>query len=127
MQLNQLDHLVLTVADVNRTVRFYADVLGMREESFGANRWALVFGRQKINLHKHGAEYEPKAHTPTPGSADLCFLTSTPVAQVVAELKTKNITIENGPVDRIGASGKLRSIYLRDPDRNLIEIANQVG
>jgi catechol 2,3-dioxygenase-like lactoylglutathione lyase family enzyme len=127
MQLNQLDHLVLTVADVNRTVRFYVDVLGMREESFGANRWALIFGRQKINLHKHGAEYEPKAHTPTPGSADLCFLTSTPVAQVVAELKTKNVTIENGPVDRIVASGKLRSIYLRDPDRNLIEIANQVG
>jgi catechol 2,3-dioxygenase-like lactoylglutathione lyase family enzyme len=127
MQLNQLDHLVLTVADVNRTVRFYVDILGMREESFGANRWALIFGRQKINLHKHGAEYEPKAHTPTPGSADLCFLTSTPVAQIVAELKTKNVTIENGPVDRIGASGKIRSIYLRDPDRNLIEIANQVG
>jgi catechol 2,3-dioxygenase-like lactoylglutathione lyase family enzyme len=127
MQLNQLDHLVLTVADVQRTVRFYVDILGMREESFGANRWALIFGKQKINLHKHGAEYEPKAHTPTPGSADLCFLTSTPVSQVVAELKTKNVTIENGPVDRIGASGKLRSIYLRDPDRNLIEIANQVG
>ena len=127
MQLNQLDHLVLTVADVNRTVRFYVDVLGMREESFGANRWALIFGRQKINLHKHGAEYEPKAHTPTPGSADLCFLTSTPVAQVVTELKARNVTIETGPVDRIGASGKLRSIYLRDPDRNLIEIANQVG
>ncbi len=115
MQLNQLDHLVLTVADVNRTVRFYVDILGMREESFGANRWALVFGRQKINLHKHGAEYDPKAHT------------STPVAQVITELKTRNVTIENGPVDRIGASGKLRSIYLRDPDRNLIEIANQVG
>jgi len=127
MQLNQLDHLVLTVADVNRTVRFYVDILGMREESFGANRWALIFGRQKINLHQHGAEYEPKAHTPTPGSADLCFLTSTPVAQVIAELKTKSVTIESGPVDRIGASGKLRSIYLRDPDRNLIEIANQVG
>ena len=127
MQLNQLDHLVLTVADVNRTVRFYVDVLGMREESFGANRWALIFGRQKINLHKHGAEYEPKAHTPTPGSADLCFLTSTPVSQVITELKASNVTIENGPVDRIGAAGKLRSIYLRDPDRNLIEIANQVG
>jgi len=127
MQLNQLDHLVLTVADVNRTVRFYVDVLGMREESFGANRWALIFGRQKINLHKYGAEYEPKAHTPTPGSADLCFLTSTPVSQVITELKASNVTIENGPVDRIGAAGKLRSIYLRDPDRNLIEIANQVG
>ena len=127
MLLNQLDHLVLTVADVPRTVRFYVDILGMREESFGANRWALIFGKQKINLHKHGAEYEPKAHAPTPGSTDLCFLTSTPVAQVVAELKALNVTIENGPVDRIGASGKLRSIYLRDPDRNLIEIANQVG
>ena len=127
MQINQLDHLVLTVADLNRTVRFYVDILGMKEETFGANRRALIFGRQKINLHLHGAEYDPKAHAPTPGSADLCFLASTTIAQIITELRAKNVALESGPVERVGAAGKLRSIYLRDPDRNLIEISNQVG
>ena len=124
MRLDRLDHLVLTVADIDATVRFYADVLGMEKVVFGEGRIALSFGRQKINLHQKGAEFEPKTHLPTPGSADLCFIAATPLEQVIAELRVQNIAIEIGPVERAGATGRMISIYLRDPDDNLIEISN---
>ena len=120
-----LDHLVLTVRDPDATVRFYVDGLGMRLETFGEGRKALHFGRQKINLHLAGQEFEPKADKPTPGSADLCFLTATPVDQVATHLKALGHRLLEGPVARTGATGGLRSIYLRDPDGNLIEIANR--
>ena len=124
MQLDRLDHLVLTVADIDATVRFYVDVLGMEKAVFGEGRVALTFGRQKINLHRKGAEFEPKAHLPTPGSADLCFIAETPLEQVIAELRARNVAIELGPVERTGATGRMISVYLRDPDGNLIEISN---
>lgn len=122
-----LDHLVLTVADMAGTTAFYEQVLGMRAETFqtahGETRRALKFGAMKINLHQHGAEFDPKSAHPTPGSADLCFLTGTPLETWVSHLGKLGITIEDGPVPRTGATGPLMSIYLRDPDQNLIEIA----
>jgi len=124
MRVDRLDHLVLTVADVDQTVRFYVDALGMTEVVFGRGRRALAFGRQKINLHQKGVEIEPKAFAPTPGSADLCLITTTPLTLVAKELRAKGIPVELGPVVRAGALGKMRSLYLRDPDRNLIEISN---
>ncbi|MCI2262163.1 VOC family protein [Xanthomonas indica] len=124
MQIDHLDHLVLTVADIEATCAFYAQVLGMRVVTFGEGRKALAFGAQKINLHRRGHEFEPKARVPTPGSADLCFLTATPLGQVVEELRAAAVPIEQGPVQRTGARGPILSVYLRDPDGNLIEIAN---
>ncbi|WP_323784043.1 VOC family protein [Thalassovita sp.] len=128
--LAALDHLVLTVADLSETVAFYSDVLGMRAERFDAadnsNRWALYFGTQKINLHQAGAEFLPKARNATPGSADLCFLSQTPVDDWVLHLAETGVEIEQGPVPRSGATGPIQSIYLRDPDGNLIEISNPV-
>ncbi|MDV0440521.1 VOC family protein [Xanthomonas sacchari] len=124
MQIDHLDHLVLTVADIDATCAFYAQVLGMRVVTFGEGRKALAFGQQKINLHRHGHEFDPKARAPTPGSADLCLLTATPLAQVVEELRAAAVPIEQGPVQRTGARGPILSVYIRDPDGNLIEIAN---
>jgi len=124
VRIERLDHLVLTVADIERTVEFYARVLGMRAVTFGAGRRALGFGRQKINLHLAGQEFEPKAAVPTPGSADLCLVTSTPLADVVAHLAACGVPIEDGPVARTGAVGPITSVYFRDPDRNLIEVSN---
>ncbi|MEI9998278.1 MAG: VOC family protein [Verrucomicrobiota bacterium] len=126
MQLDRLDHLVLTVADLERTVRFYVDVLGMEEVTFGEGRKALAFGRQKINLHQRGAEFEPKARVATPGSADLCFIAETPLAEVARTLRGHGVAIELGPVARTGARGAIESLYLRDPDGNLIEISNEL-
>lgn len=119
-----LDHLVLTVTDPDATCRWYRQVLGMEEITFGEGRRALRFGQQKINLHHQGAEIDPKALRPTPGSADLCLLTDTPIAEVMKHLSNLGVAVESGPVDRTGATRPLKSIYLRDPDRNLIEIAN---
>ena len=124
MRVDSLDHLVLTVRDLKAAIDFYVRALGMTEVTFGAGRKALAFGTQKINLHEAGKEFEPKAETPTPGSADLCFLTSTPVEQYAAHLATLGIEVIEGPVARTGAVGALLSIYVRDPDMNLIEIAN---
>ena len=121
--IDHLDHLVLTVADVDATLAFYTSGLGMEAVTF-AGRKALHFGSQKINLHQAGKEFEPKASRPTPGSADLCFITATPLDQVVAHLLAAGITVEVGPVERTGAVGKLLSVYLRDPDLNLLEISN---
>jgi catechol 2,3-dioxygenase-like lactoylglutathione lyase family enzyme len=123
MQLDRLDHLVLTVADIEATCAFYERALGMRRIDFGAGRVALQFGRQKINLHQAGHEFEPKALRPTPGSADLCFLTALPMDAVLAHLAAAGVAIEEGPVARTGALGPIRSVYGRDPDGNLIEIA----
>ena len=120
--IDHLDHLVLTVADIDATVAFYTSALGMELVTFG-NRKALRFGEQKINLHQAGKEFEPKAAHPTPGSGDLCFITRTPLEEVIFHLKASNCAIELGPVDRTGAVGEMRSIYIRDPDFNLIEIS----
>jgi catechol 2,3-dioxygenase-like lactoylglutathione lyase family enzyme len=122
--IDRIDHLVLTVADVEATCAFYRDVLGMTPVSFGAGRRALSFGRQKINLHPTGRELEPKARTPTPGSGDLCLITSTPLAEVEAHLRARGIELlEGGATQRSGAVGPIMSLYFRDPDGNLIEVS----
>jgi catechol 2,3-dioxygenase-like lactoylglutathione lyase family enzyme len=126
MQIDSLDHLVLTVADIDASCVFYQRVLGMEVLTFGAGRKALAFGQQKINLHQAGHEFEPKAHQPTPGSADLCFLTSVPLAQVQAHLAAQGVTVSEGPVQRTGAQGPILSVYFRDPDFNLIEVSNRL-
>ncbi len=129
--IDSLDHLVLTVRDIEATVAFYTDILGMQVVRFrakdGTDRVALGFGRQKINLHRQGREFEPKARQPMPGSADLCFLTQRPMAEVMAHLQACNIAVLEGPVQRTGATGPILSIYLRDPDGNLLEISNQMA
>jgi catechol 2,3-dioxygenase-like lactoylglutathione lyase family enzyme len=124
IRIDHLDHLVLTVASIEAACDFYTRALGMRVETFGQDRKALRFGDQKINLHQAGHEFEPKALRPMPGSADLCFIATTPLEEVVAHLQRLGVAIEEGPVPRTGATGPIRSIYLRDPDRNLIEISN---
>ncbi len=127
MQIEVLDHLVLTVADIDRTRDFYERVLGMEPVVFGEGRHALAFGTQKINLHEAGREFEPKAATPTPGSADLCFLTNSSVAEVVEHLEANSVEIIEGPVRRTGATGPITSVYFRDPDGNLLEVSNRLG
>jgi catechol 2,3-dioxygenase-like lactoylglutathione lyase family enzyme len=124
MHIDHLDHLVLTVASIQRSCDFYQRVLGMDVVTFKGGRKALSFGQQKINLHEHGREFEPKALAPTPGSADLCFIAATPLNEVIAELGAMGVPIEEGPVERTGATGPIRSVYIRDPDRNLVEISN---
>jgi catechol 2,3-dioxygenase-like lactoylglutathione lyase family enzyme len=121
--IRSLDHLVLTVRDLDATVRFYVEGLGMRLETFGGGRKALHFGSQKINLHVAGHEFEPKAAQPVPGSADLCFLTGRLLAEIRERLEALGHPIIEGPVARSGATGPIMSIYTRDPDGNLIEIA----
>jgi len=118
-----LDHLVLTVADPDAAIRFYREGLGMRLETFGEGRKALQFGEQKINLHVAGKEFEPKANHPTPGSADLCFLTDQPLDEMARRLAALGYPVIEGPVERAGAKGPITSIYARDPDGNLIEIS----
>jgi catechol 2,3-dioxygenase-like lactoylglutathione lyase family enzyme len=125
LTIDHLDHLVLTVADIAATINFYTNALGMQAVTFGERR-ALKFGQQKINLHQRGHEFEPKAAHPTPGSGDLCFIVKEPLEEVMRHLAGLSIHIEEGPVERTGAVGKLLSIYLRDPDNNLIEISNYV-
>lgn len=124
MKIDRIDHIVLTVRSVEATCRFYADALGMTIVTFGAGRKALAFGRQKINLHEAGREFEPKATHPTPGSADLCLIAATPLAEVIEHLKASGVAITEGPVARTGATGAIRSVYFRDPDGNLVEVSN---
>jgi catechol 2,3-dioxygenase-like lactoylglutathione lyase family enzyme len=124
MNINRLDHLVLMVNDIEATCSFYKRVLGMKVVVFGGGRKALSFGAQKINLHQKGKEYEPKALKPTPGSGDLCFITSVPMSEVIAHLTSCGIEIIEGPVRRTGATGPIISVYFRDPDLNLIEVSN---
>ncbi|KIQ32087.1 lactoylglutathione lyase [Variovorax paradoxus] len=121
--IDHLDHLVLTTADEEACVRFYVDALGMTLETFGAGRKAFRFGNQKINLHVKGHEFEPKADVPTPGALDLCFIASVPLEAVVERLGEKGVSIIEGPVMRTGATSRIRSVYMRDPDLNLIEIS----
>jgi catechol 2,3-dioxygenase-like lactoylglutathione lyase family enzyme len=127
LQISGLDHLVLTVNDLNRSCRFYQQVLGMTRIDFGGHRIALGFGSQKINLHLAGAEITPHARCPLPGSADVCLLLATPLEAAIAHLQALNIPLAAGPVERTGATGAIMSIYLRDPDGNLIELAVPAG
>lgn len=122
--IDRIDHVVLTVRDIADTCDFYTRVLGMRVETFGSGRIALTFGRQKFNLHQAGHEFEPKAERPEPGTGDFCLITETPIDQVVRHIEECGVAVELGPVPRTGATGPIKSVYLRDPDRNLIEIAN---
>ncbi|AOK52777.1 VOC family protein [Burkholderia stagnalis] len=124
--IDHLDHLVLTCVDPDATKHFYTEVLQMRLESFGAGRIAFRFGNQKINLHVRGAEFEPKAHLPAPGALDLCFIASVPLDDVIAHLNRMAWPIVEGPVERTGATQKIRSVYVRDPDLNLIEISEPI-
>ena len=124
MHIDRIDHFVLTVRDVDATIDFYTRVLGMEAETFGAQgRKALRFGHQKINLHVAGKEFEPKAHVPVPGALDLCFIAAIPLEQVIARLNDARWPIIEGPIMRTGATGPIRSVYVRDPDLNLIEIS----
>jgi catechol 2,3-dioxygenase-like lactoylglutathione lyase family enzyme len=124
MEIDRIDHLVLTVASIDRTIAFYTGVLGMRAETFEAGRWALHFGAQKFNLHEAGHEFEPKAAHPVPGAVDLCLITRTPIDEVVAILREHDVPIIEGPGDQTGAQGPIRSVYFHDPDDNLLEISN---
>jgi catechol 2,3-dioxygenase-like lactoylglutathione lyase family enzyme len=124
MEVERLDHLVLTVRDIEATCAFYVNVMGMEEITHGEGRKALVFGKTKINLHPYGHEYEPKAKQPTPGSADLCFITRAAMGEVIAHIQSVGLKIEEGPVKRTGALGEMTSVYVRDPDGNLIEVSN---
>lgn len=122
--IDRLDHLVLTVADIDATCDFYGRALGFRRVEFGPQRRvAMAFGRQKINLHRAGAEFEPRAERPTPGSGDLCFVTEATMDALMAHLAAEGIPIVEGPVPRTGAQGPMTSVYIRDPDGNLVEIA----
>lgn len=123
-KIDRLDHLVLTVHDIDITVDFYCRVLGMEAITFGDNRKALVFGSQKINLHQTGNELEPHAAHPLSGSGDICLITKAPIEQVIDHLNSERVGIEEGPVKRTGATGPILSVYFRDPDHNLVEVSN---
>lgn len=125
-KVKTIDHLVLTVKDIEKTVAFYTTVLGMEKEIFKETRVALKFGHQKINLHQLGAEFEPKAHNVKEGSADLCFITDASIVEYQKHIEALGHRIIEGPVKRTGALGEINSIYLRDPDGNLCEISNYV-
>lgn len=125
--ISHLDHLVLTCTDLAATQRFYTEVMQMQLETFGAGRMAFRFGNQKINLHQRGAEFEPKAHLPVPGALDLCFIAAVPLDEVIRHLEACAWPIIEGPVERTGATQKIRSVYVRDPDLNLIEISELIG
>jgi len=126
MNIDNLDHLVRTVKDIDMMASFYSRVLGMDVITFGGGRKALSFGTQKINLHQNGSEFEPKAQQPTPGSADLCFITSVPLPEVLNHLASCNVAVIEGPVHRTGATGPILSVYFNDPDMNMIEVSNRV-
>ena len=124
MRIDRLDHFVLTVRDIDATCAFYTRVLGMDARTFGDGRRSLHFGAAKINLHQHGREFEPRAATPVPGSADICLIASTPLGEVTRHLLECGVEIIDGPVQRTGATGPILSVYFRDPDGNLIEVSN---
>ena len=123
MKISAIDHFVLTVRSIPDTCAFYERILGMKAIEFGGGRWALSFGRQKINLHQAGKEFEPKAKSPAPGAGDFCLISAGPLAEVVRQLEEAGIPIEVGPVPKSGAGGAIRSVYIRDPDGNLVEIS----
>ena len=123
MHIDRIDHLVLTVKNIDESCEFYSRVLEMNIVTFGEGRKALSFGQQKINLHQSGNEFEPKAYRPTPGSADLCLITKVPIDEVINHLESVGVHILEGPVMRTGATGPILSVYFRDPDENLIEVS----
>ncbi|HEY7658750.1 MAG TPA: VOC family protein [Burkholderiales bacterium] len=123
--IGSIDHVVLTTGNLERCLDFYTRVLGLQLERYGANRIALRFGNHKFNVHPPGFDAGIKARTPTPGSLDLCFLADRPLDEVIARLRANGIAIEEGPIERTGARFTIRSVYVRDPDGNLIEISEQ--
>ena len=123
MQIERIDHFVLTVASIKATCEFYEKTLGMKVETFAQGRKALKFGAQKINLHEVGKEFEPKAKSPTSGSGDFCLITKVPIEELISHLGRCNVVLEDGPVSRTGATGPITSIYFRDPDQNLVEVS----
>jgi catechol 2,3-dioxygenase-like lactoylglutathione lyase family enzyme len=125
MKMSAIDHIVLTVRDIERTVAFYERVLGMRGVTFGDGRHALAFGDQKLNLHEAGREFKPNAAAAAPGAIDICFRTDVPLDEVIAHLRREGVAIEEGPVAKSGARAPLRSVYFRDPDGNLVEVSNE--
>ena len=124
IDIDRIDHIVLTVFDIERTISFYSRVLGMEPVTFAGGRRGLAFGRQKLNLHQAGREFEPKALAPAPGAIDLCFIASSALDEVIETLKEDGVAIIEGPVDKTGALGPMKSVYFRDPDGNLIEVSN---
>ena len=127
MRVDRIDHVVLTVTDVERTMSFYQRVLGMTAVTFGDGRRALAFGDQKLKAHQAGREFEPRARRPTPGAVDICFTTDVPLDEIASHLRSLSVAIELGPVDKIGARHALRSLYFRDPDGNFVEVSNEAG
>ena len=127
IRISHLDHFVLTVADIGRTCEFYENLLGMRRALFGEGRMALHFGNNKINLHQADTVVDPNVRHATPGSADLCFITMTPITEVVDALNEAGVPIIAGPDERSGARSRLMSVYFYDPDENLVEVANEIG
>ncbi len=127
MNVEAIDHIVLAVKDIGATCSFYVQVLGMSTTTFGGGRKALMFGVQKINLHQYGEEFEPKAKNPTPGSADLCFVTAVPIPQVIEHLSVCGVEILDRPVQRTGAMDAIASVYFRDPDGKLVKVSNYAG
>ena len=125
--IRSIDHVVITTSDLEACTAFYTRVLGMALERFGEGRLALSFGEQKINLHLKGREFEPRAEVPTPGSLDLCFIAAIPLDEVIARLQAAKVAIIEGPVMKTGARWPIRSVYVRDPDRNLVEISEKAG
>lgn len=128
--IDHVDHIVLTTRDLEGCLRFYCDVLGMKMEKFQtpqATRIALKFGNQKINVHEWGKEFSPRAHVAAPGTLDLCFISSVPLEEAIQKLKTHKVEILEGPVNKTGATGPIRSVYVRDPDLNLVEISVPAG
>jgi catechol 2,3-dioxygenase-like lactoylglutathione lyase family enzyme len=121
--IDHIDHIVLTTRDKDACIRFYTEVLGMKLERFSEKRLALHFGAQKINLHEWGKEFEPRAHVAVPGSLDLCFIAAVPLKTVVEKLNSMKVKILEGPVAKTGAMGPMQSVYVRDPDLNLVEIS----
>jgi catechol 2,3-dioxygenase-like lactoylglutathione lyase family enzyme len=124
IDIDRIDHIVLTVHDIERTLAFYSRVLGMEPVTFAGGRRGLAFGRQKLNLHQAGREFEPKALAPAPGAIDLCFIASTALEEVIETLREEGVVIIAGPVDKTGALGPMKSVYFRDPDGNLVEVSN---
>jgi catechol 2,3-dioxygenase-like lactoylglutathione lyase family enzyme len=127
MKIDRIDHLVLTVKDIDKTCAFYTKVMGMAIVTFGDDRRALAFGSQKINLHEHRKEPQLKAQNPTPGSADLCFITSMSIPETINHVTSCGVALLVGPVQKIGAQGPILSVYFRDPDMNLIEVSNYIA
>jgi catechol 2,3-dioxygenase-like lactoylglutathione lyase family enzyme len=126
MRIDRLDHLVLTVRDIPTTLAFYEGVLGMQPVRFADDRWALAFGSQKLNLHQVDRPLDPNVRHATPGAADFCLISPTPLAQIMPELARHGVPVVLGPVRRTGAVGELVSLYIYDPDENLVELSNPV-